>query len=159
MSTVNIYLDQVTVKNGRQTNVTSADIQKETTNDWNYYGRYTLTLLPAGGLEHFDPWFALYEMHVPTQTTRRHILENSNSPVFFHSFTSFITLPSASKSSYQFRQRHVRPIVTHTFTFVRNTFCNLFQISHFWNCSLWKKNLCATINFSKARLSVVCIWF
>ena len=55
MSTVNTHLDQVTIKNGGQINVTHTDIQRETTNDLNYDGRYMLTLLPFGGLEHFVP--------------------------------------------------------------------------------------------------------
>lgn len=139
VSTVNIHLDQVTIKNGRQINVTHTDIQRETTNDLNYNGRYMLTLLPFGGLEHFGPWFAFYEMHVSTQTTRRPILENSNCPMFFHSFMSFITLSSTSRSSYQYRQRYVKPIVSRVFTFLIASFCNLFQISHFWNCRVCEK--------------------
>jgi len=49
VSTVNIHLDQVATKNARQINVTQTDIQRETTNDLNYDGRYMLTLLPFGG--------------------------------------------------------------------------------------------------------------
>ena len=122
--------------------------------------RYVLTLLPVGSLEHFGPWFALYGMQISTQTTWRHILENSNCRMFYHSLTSFITLSSTSKSSYQYHQRYVRPIVTRVFTFPITTFSNLFQISHFWNCrACEEKNLCTTINFPKAHLSVAYIWF
>lgn len=57
LSTANIFLDQVTVKNGRRINVTYTHtyIQRETTNDLNCDGKYMLTLLPVGGLEHFGP--------------------------------------------------------------------------------------------------------
>jgi hypothetical protein len=126
----------------------------------NYDGRYMLTLLPDGGLENFGPWFALYVMHISTQTTRRHILEHSNCPVFFHYLTSLVMLSSTSKSSYQYRQRYVGPIVTRVFTFPITTFCNLFKISLFLNCrGPAKKNLCTTVNFPKAVLSVIRIWF
>lgn len=55
MSTVNVYLDQVTVQNGRQIKVKHTDIHRKITNDLNSDGRYMLTLLPVWGLEHFGP--------------------------------------------------------------------------------------------------------
>jgi hypothetical protein len=55
VSTANIHLDQITVRKGRQINVTHTDMHRETTDVLNYDGRYMLTLLPDGGLENFGP--------------------------------------------------------------------------------------------------------
>jgi hypothetical protein len=51
--TINIYLDQVTVQKERQIKITHTDLQRVTTNDLNYDGRYMHTLLPVWGVKYF----------------------------------------------------------------------------------------------------------